>query len=81
MKWVMFVVTGVILFAIVFFGMSLISNEQSKMPSETLDSPEYQQQAETSNLLTSVINMIPYVVLIFAAILAIYYLARKARVV
>ena len=77
----MFVVTGVILFAIVFFGMSLISNEQSKMPSETLDSPEYQQQAETSNLLTSVINMIPYVVLIFAAILAIYYLARKARVV
>jgi H+/gluconate symporter-like permease len=81
MKWMLMAITAIILFVIVFFGLSLISNEQSKMPSEVLNLSEYQQQAETSSLLSSILNMVPYVVMVFAAILTIYFLARKAKVI
>jgi len=81
MKWTLFIITGIILFVIVFFGMSLISNEQANMSDETLESEGYQQQAETNNILLSTLNYTPYVVMVFAAILALYFLARKAGMV
>ena len=78
MKWMLYIITGIILFVIVFFGISLISNEQKNMSNETLDSPEYQQQAETNNILLDSFAKVPYVVLIFAAIIVLFFLARKA---
>lgn len=81
MKWMLFAITGIILFVIVFFGMSLISNEQANMSNETLESVGYQQQAETTNILLSSFAGVPYVVIVFAGILGIYFLASKARMV
>ena len=80
MKWMLLAVTAIILFVMAFFGLAMISSEQQQMSTETLNSPEYQQQQQTGNILFLGLSSGPLAILVIAAIAAIMFFFRRSWV-
>jgi len=77
MKWALYAVGMILLFVMLAFGMTLVSQGQEATSEETLNDPGYQHAATATDVLFGSVQGVPWVLGIIAAILVLAYLARR----